>query len=977
MVRLERLEGAAQATRALERIWPEVPASGSVALLAMPVGPQGERGERAVPGWLIEAAAIHLSSLGARVQVVSVPAKLDEARLFAEEVEALRSAGLDVLSEDTSSTVELSGPLIDEVALLDSVIGADHLALISSVAPHRQLTLSGPLLGLCDALAPRARDHLWSHGGDAPCLEAMLKELADGLAPGWAAAWLGEELSALCGGADVQAIQDVVRQCYGLDGQVKASGLAPALIQRTRASAREALPQAPDRFPGVDLKLCTGCSACTTLCPTGAVTLEDESKSRVVQFDYERCIRCGVCVDSCPDFALTATIRPEGARVAPKRGLRLVDAPLRAHRETAVAPAAALALGPLAVDAPPRRPTWLEGFEAPDRFEMARSRARCPEPEIPRFDLDSDGALRLIIAPNWGSKDNRTSLGVAYLAGALDAAQLPFHVVDLARQLRQYDPALVEALEVVGEPNPNGGFYGPHMPLLLQALSPESWGQECPLLALQVHESAARDADRVTDPAALHGLTIADSNITYAFALGAAIRERGGRVVLGGPSASYPLLSELALRAGVADAVVVGEGEGAIVALARLHNEGRWAELSSAEIAGVQQLADGRVATRPNRRNRALDELAEPTWAGQLLPQDFSPVLAARGCVTKCSFCSEQTISPKFAQRSVKSVIDEMTRHAEATGNWSFEFNDDLLNGNARWLANFCDALIERGAPFSWQGLCRPHGMTYDLLERMRDAGCKEITYGVQHFSDEMRARMGRREKREPLRQVLDDTLSLGIEAFLDVIIGHPGETERDFETTQRTVQELMARYPNVRINLNPFNLIYGSDVMLRPEVYGVTLEHFNEVLPERFEALQSLAERFVTGGTFEPSASEVVDRVNRLAWTVFKARAPAKIPILDEELPSCNDNCLHCGVADIMKTANYVDFGHIARSLFTLAPRSGGRVMFAVSELTIRPDFIKIMKASRRAGMNTVALVTNGRMFAYRTSPGALLRLG
>jgi hypothetical protein len=70
--------------------------------------------------------------------------------------------------------------------------------------------------------------------------------------------------------------------------------------------------------------------------------------------------------------------------------------------------------------------------------------------------------------------------------------------------------------------------------------------------------------------------------------------------------------------------------------------------------------------------------------------------------------------------------------------------------------------------------------------------------------------------------------------------------------------------------------------------------------------------------------------------------------------------------VADIMTNANVVDFGHIARSLFTLAPRSGGRVMFAVSELTIRPDFIKILKASRRAGMRTVALVTNGRMFSY-----------
>ncbi|MGB0592378.1 MAG: radical SAM protein [Myxococcota bacterium] len=966
MVRLARLEELTQAQQALESVWPAPPEGGEVALLAMPVGPQGELGPRAVPTWLIRAAASRLAINGATVRVVAVPGRLDEAGAFAEQISLLTRGGLAVHTEAAQRTMTLEGPLLGQIGVLDIVADADHVAVLSSVAPHRQLTLSGPLVALVNALDPESRDRLWSRGGDAETLRAMLEEVACALTPGWAAAWLGEELSALCGGSDLVAVQDVVKQCHGLAGDVTPEGLEPALVQRAQLSARESLPQPPDRLPGVDARLCTRCGTCTTLCPTGAVHLVPEETSEAVVFDYERCLRCGVCVDSCPDFALTANVRPDVARVKSPERLDLITTRLDGRYETAVSAAAALAVGPAAVDAPPRRPAWLEGFEAPDRFEMARTRSRCPEPAIGRVEVPADEAVRLIIAPNWGSKDNRTSLGIAYLAAALEEAELACHVVDLARQLRQYDPSLVEALEIVGEPEPNGGFYGPRMPLLLQVVAPDAWGEECPMLARRVHESAQRDADRVTDPGALHGLTIADSNITYAFALGAAIRARGGRVVLGGPSASYPLISELALRAGVADALVVGEGEASLVALALAHREGRWDSLEVAEVPGLQRLDAGRVVTTANRRNRALDALAEPIWRGQSLPMDFSPVLAARGCVTKCSFCSEQTISPKFAQRSVESVIDEMARHAEATGQHHFEFNDDLLNGNARWLRDFCEALIARGAPFGWQGLCRPHKMTRELLLLMREAGCVQITYGVQHFSDAMLTRMGRREKPDPLRDILDDTLSIGIEAFLDVIIGHPGETEHDFEITRRTVQELMANYPNVRINLNPFNLIYGSDVMLRPEAHGVTLEHFSEALPDAFSELQSLASKFVTGGSYSPSADEVVDRVNRLAWTVFKARAPAKIPILDEELPFCNDNCLHCGVADIMTTANVVDFARIARSLFTLAPRSQGRVMFAVSELTIRPDFIKILKASRRAGMNTVALVTNGRMFAY-----------
>ena len=77
------------------------------------------------------------------------------------------------------------------------------------------------------------------------------------------------------------------------------------------------------------------------------------------------------------------------------------------------------------------------------------------------------------------------------------------------------------------------------------------------------------------------------------------------------------------------------------------------------------------------------------------------------------------------------------------------------------------------------------------------------------------------------------------------------------------------------------------------------------------------------------------------------------------------------------MKKANVVPFADIARSLTRLAPVSGGRVMYAVSELTVRPDFLKIMRASRRAGMSTVALVTNGRMFCYPEFTARAVRAG
>lgn len=47
---------------------------------------------------------------------------------------------------------------------------------------------------------------------------------------------------------------------------------------------------------------CTHCGACITVCPTGALYLEE--KTRKVIFDSEKCIACELCVKACPPRAM-------------------------------------------------------------------------------------------------------------------------------------------------------------------------------------------------------------------------------------------------------------------------------------------------------------------------------------------------------------------------------------------------------------------------------------------------------------------------------------------------------------------------------------------------------------------------------------------------------------------------------------------------------------------------------------------------
>ncbi len=52
----------------------------------------------------------------------------------------------------------------------------------------------------------------------------------------------------------------------------------------------------------VDLEKCVGCGACTGVCPTGSLELNEDGKTVC---NEETCIDCGACVATCPCEALS------------------------------------------------------------------------------------------------------------------------------------------------------------------------------------------------------------------------------------------------------------------------------------------------------------------------------------------------------------------------------------------------------------------------------------------------------------------------------------------------------------------------------------------------------------------------------------------------------------------------------------------------------------------------------------------------
>ncbi len=491
--------------------------------------------------------------------------------------------------------------------------------------------------------------------------------------------------------------------------------------------------------------------------------------------------------------------------------------------------------------------------------------------------MRGDLAIGLVLAPAFGERGSFVPLGLAYLNGALRRAGFAPAYFDVGRWVRNEEPDLYARLSAVGFSPDEGGFFGPQLDLLLQIGRPELF-DDAPLARAIERSARARAARLPALDVAL--LTLWDSNLYYAAALGRILRERGTKVAMGGPGASLPQVRHLLVRLGAADWVMQGEGEERVVELARALAGGDaawWPR--GATVRGPR----GEPVDTPPAGPLRIHDLPRPDFEGFDL-DGWVPLISSRGCIRDCSFCTERAFWRRYRLRRVEEVLDEMEAAMARYGVRRFEFNDDLLNGNPRWLRRLCEGIVERGWDVRWICFMEPYRLDGDLLDLVARAGCTLIKFGVQHFDRSMLRLMGRGDEVEDVVGVLHGSVERGMRVDFDVIPGHPGETEEHHAVNLRRLPEVLDGRDGLRANVNPFLLLYGSRVHADPARYGVHIEVWG---PERFpppvrKEFGYLAPRFIRGYTQHPPRGVVAERTRQLEDVVRRASARHVLPVVD-----------------------------------------------------------------------------------------------
>lgn len=182
-------------------------------------------------------------------------------------------------------------------------------------------------------------------------------------------------------------------------------------------------------------------------------------------------------------------------------------------------------------------------------------------------------------------------------------------------------------------------------------------------------------------------------------------------------------------------------------------------------------------------------------------PRHYAYVKIGEGCNRTCSYCSIPIITGAYQSRPMNEIVDEV-RGLVAQGVKEFQMiaQDLTFYGLDRYKRMALPELVERVSDIPGVEWIRlhygyPSHFPYDLLPvmRERDNVCKYMDIALQHISDPMLKMMRRNITKAETYELLERMRREvpGIHLRTTLMVGHPGETEQDFEELIRFVKDI------------------------------------------------------------------------------------------------------------------------------------------------------------------------------------------
>ncbi len=180
-------------------------------------------------------------------------------------------------------------------------------------------------------------------------------------------------------------------------------------------------------------------------------------------------------------------------------------------------------------------------------------------------------------------------------------------------------------------------------------------------------------------------------------------------------------------------------------------------------------------------------------------PKHYAYLKISEGCDRTCSYCAIPIITGKHVSRKMEDILDEV-KLLVSQGVKDFQIIAQELTyyGVDLYRKQMLPELIERMAQIEgveWIRLhyAYPAHFPYELLRVMREYKnvCCYLDIALQHISDNMLKMMRRNVSKADTYELIDRLRSEvpGVHIRTTMIVGHPGETEQDFEELKEFIR--------------------------------------------------------------------------------------------------------------------------------------------------------------------------------------------
>jgi len=292
-------------------------------------------------------------------------------------------------------------------------------------------------------------------------------------------------------------------------------------------------------------------------------------------------------------------------------------------------------------------------------------------------------------------------------------------------------------------------------------------------------------------------------------------------------------IPEVFLKNTKGDIVVTGEGEISAYEAVEAIRLGK--DLKTIEGISFRD-NQSNVVINPARKAEKIDDLPEIDWSffdvesyiqkAETMPdKDDSPetmrsmpVVTARGCAFKCTFCHYVFWNDPYRNRKPQAIITEIKHRMEQYNINYVHFWDDLSFASAIQVEKFCDAVIESGLKFKWMATIRVDlfsraNLSDDdsirVAKKMKQSGCYACGYALESGNDEIMKMMNKKIEVDAFYTTVYILKQAGIISQTSVVFGYPIETK---ETIKETFDQCLKAglYPSIGFLLPlPYTVMY------------------------------------------------------------------------------------------------------------------------------------------------------------------------